>query len=76
MPVVMHYQLDPVHKVLAKITSLEASLDELKTTVHNVLIPQADRIFELESMANPYSTSGQAICDSYGEDDYEDNCKY
>ncbi len=76
MLVVMHHQSDPVHTVLAKIANLEASLDELKATVHNVLIPQADRIFELESMANPYSASGQAICDFYVEDGYEDDCKH
>jgi hypothetical protein len=67
----MNYRADLVPHILDSITDLEARLHELRMTVHNLLIPQADRISELESMADPYSRSGQAICNYYAEEEYE-----
>jgi hypothetical protein len=62
---------DPMIAVLDSITSIEARVQELKMTVHELLIPQSDRILELESMVNPFSDSGEAICNWSMEDDYE-----
>jgi hypothetical protein len=62
---------DPIVAVLDSITSIEACVQELKMTVHELLIPQADRISELENMVNPFSDSGEAICNWSMEDDYE-----
>jgi hypothetical protein len=67
----MNYRADPIPYILASITDLEARLHELRMTVHNLLIPQEDRISELESMADPYSRSGQAIGNYYAEEEYE-----
>jgi hypothetical protein len=67
----MSYRPDPVPSILASITNLKAELHAIEMTVHNHLIPQADRISELENLTNPYSGSGQAICNHYEEDDYE-----
>jgi hypothetical protein len=62
---------DVVPSILSRIANLETLLYELKWSVNNLLIPQSDRISELESMANPYSESGRAIGDYCTEDDYE-----
>lgn len=67
----MNHRPDLVPYLLTSITDLEDRLHELKMAVYNVLIPQADRIAELESMADPYSRSGNAICNYYAEEDYE-----
>jgi hypothetical protein len=68
----VNYRPDPVPGILASITNLEAHLHELKVTVNNLLIPQADRISELEVWSDPYSRSGQAICNYYDGMDEDD----
>jgi hypothetical protein len=68
----MNYRPDPVPHILDNITTLEArqnelavTLTELKMTINHLLIPQADRISELESWSDPYARSGQALCNYY-----------
>jgi hypothetical protein len=57
--------------LLARLNRIENRVDELEIATHNHLIPQDDKIFELENMVNPYSSSGQAICNYFMEDDDE-----
>jgi hypothetical protein len=67
----MNYHPDLIPAILASINSIEVRVDELKMTIYDLLIPQADKISELENMVNPYSTSGKAICNYPIEEDYE-----
>jgi hypothetical protein len=68
----VNYRPDPLPGILDSIISLEASLQELKMTVNHLLIPQADRISELESWSDPYARSGQALCNYYDGMDEDD----
>jgi hypothetical protein len=67
----MNDHSDPILAILTSINSIEVRIDDLKMTIHDLLIPQFDRITELENMANPYSNSGQAVCNYPMEEDYE-----
>jgi hypothetical protein len=58
----VNYRLDPIPRILDRILDLEAGLQDLKMTVNNLLLSQADRISELEAWSDPYAKSGQAIC--------------
>jgi hypothetical protein len=69
--ILMNLSPDPVPSILASISNLKADLYAIEIAVHGYLIPQADRISELENLVNPYSSSGQAICNYYKEDDHE-----
>jgi hypothetical protein len=67
----MNYHPDPIPAILASIDSIEVRVGELKMTIYDLLIPQTDKISELENMVNPYSTSGEAICNYPIDEDYE-----
>jgi hypothetical protein len=67
----MNYHSDPIPAILADINGIEVRVNELKMTIYDLLIPQADKISELENTVNPYSTSGEAICNYPIEKDYE-----
>ena len=68
----MNYRPDPVPDILASITTLEACLRELKMTVNDLLVPQADRISGLEAWSDPYARSGRALCNYYDGMDEND----
>jgi hypothetical protein len=68
----MNYQSDPLPGILSTIASLTQRLHELESLVHSLLSSQADRISELESHSDPYSQSGQAICNYYDGMDEDD----
>jgi hypothetical protein len=51
-----------------RVQALKRELNDLETLIHQVIISQADQIKELESLVNPYSDSGTAVCNFYQED--------
>ena len=49
------------------IDDIKFQLKELEMTVHKTLAFQSDKISELESLANPFTAEGQAICNTRRE---------
>jgi hypothetical protein len=60
---------ETIATVFARIESIEISLRDLKSSLSSFINYQSDRIGELESRVDPYSTSGQAICNYYEDMD-------
>jgi hypothetical protein len=56
-----------VAQMLCMIDDIKYQLQELEMTVHNTLAFQSDKISELESLANPFTDEGQAICNTRRE---------
>lgn len=53
--------------MLCMIDDIKYQLQELEMTVHHTLAFQSDKIAELESLANPFTDEGQAICNTRRE---------
>ena len=66
----MTYSNTSVAKIIDRIDWIKNHLQELEMTVSNTLIFQSDKIIDLESLIDPFSSNGQAIC-NVGREDYE-----
>lgn len=66
----MTYCNTSVTEIISTIDRIKNQLQELEMTVNNTLIFQSDKIIDLESLIDPFSSDGQAIC-NIGREDYE-----
>jgi hypothetical protein len=55
--------------IVREIAQMKDRLIELETSIHITLNFQADKITELESLVNPFSSEGTAICNINVEND-------
>lgn len=58
---------DSPMRLMKKIDAIKHQIHQLEREVHQVVVYQIDRIYELESLVNPYSDSGYCISDTYEE---------
>ncbi len=58
----MSKTLHTLSEIMEKISYLKAEISKLESVVSGVVLKQAEKISELESWVDPYSDSGEAIC--------------
>lgn len=63
--------LSQVDEIIQGLVSLKAEVNKLDALVSNVVLSQAEKISELESWVDPYSSGGDAIC-NFLEGNYDD----
>lgn len=59
-----NHKLDSVQSILTRLNAIKEEISQIETTVHSVVVVQADRITELECTADPLSGCGEAFCNS------------
>jgi hypothetical protein len=57
-----------IEMLAQRVKVLKKELNDLESEIHRVIGSQANQIRELESLVNPYSDSGTAVCNFYQED--------
>ena len=62
-------------EIMEKISYLKAEISKLESVVSGVVLSQSDKISDLESRVDPYSNSGEAIC-NFWNTNWEDNYDY
>lgn len=66
----MTYCNTSVAEIIHTIDRIKNQQQELEVIVSNTLIFQSDKIIDLESLIDPFSSNGEAIC-NVGMEDYE-----
>ena len=61
----------PINEIILRLSSLKAEVSELDAVISGVVLSQAEKISELESWVDPFSSGGDAIC-NFLEGNYDD----
>ncbi len=60
-------QISPLYLV-EQVEILKHDLKRLEDLIHQVVVPQADKIEELENLVDPYCNTGYSICNSHWQE--------
>jgi hypothetical protein len=60
-------QISPLD-IFEQMQTIQADLNRLEDLIYQVVVSQADKIEELESLVDPYCNSGNSICNSHWEE--------
>jgi hypothetical protein len=64
-------QLLSIEEIILRLDCLKTEVAELDAFMSSVVLSQAEKISELESWVDPYSSTGDAICNFFeGNYDY------